>query len=96
MTTTEIIITILLLVSVIGAALCIFLANLAIKELNTAINNVCAREDYIVDLVKKTEAEKAKRAQASERFKEELIKNMKARNQKTDINVLDFPNDRKD
>lgn len=96
MTTTELVIVILLALSVISAALCIFLANLAIKELNTAINNVYKREDYIVDLVKKMEAEKSKQAELREAFRDQILKNVKSRMEKPDLTVLDFPNDRKE
>lgn len=95
MTTTNLIIVILLAVCLIGASLCIVISNLLIKELNQVINNLYAREERMAKMLEKLDKEQAKRIEASEKFKAEIIKNMKAR-VKPDINVLDFPNDHKD
>ena len=98
MTTSETIIAILLLLSVIGLGVSIFLANLLNKELNQIINKLYTKLDdaqhnsmVLMKNIQDLEAEKAKRFEAQEKFKAEIIKNMKAR-VKPDINVLDFPN----
>lgn len=91
MTTTNLIIVILLALCLMGAALCIVISNLLIKELNQVINNLYAREEKLVAILKKLDEEQAARSEASAKFREEIIKNVKAR-VKPDINVLDFPN----
>lgn len=93
MTTSEMIIAILLLLATIGLCVSIFLANLLNKELNTLINNLYDREEYLVKITSKLEAAQAKRSEASEKFREEILKNIKKKAEKPDINVLDFPND---
>lgn len=91
MTTTNLIIVILLALCLMGAAVCIVISNLLIKELNQVINNLYAREEKLVTILKKLDEEQAARSEASAKFREEIIKNVKAR-VKPDINVLDFPN----
>lgn len=92
MTTSEMIIAILLLLATIGLGVSIFLANLLNKELNALINNLYDREDKLVKLTSKLESAQEKRTEASEKFREEILKNLKKKAEKSDINVLDFPN----
>lgn len=101
MTTTNLIIAILLALATATSGLCIFLANMAIRELNEVIEKLYRKvdtlqhnSDVLMKNVQKLEAEKAKREQLGDAIRENILRNLAKRN---GINVvekpLDFPND---
>lgn len=102
MTTTNLIIAILLALATATSGLCIFLANMAIRELNEVIEKLYRKvdtlqhnSDVLMQNVQKLEAEKAKREQLGDAIRENILRNLAKRN---GINVvgkdkpLDFPN----
>lgn len=107
----ELAITILLAVSVASTGLCLFLANLAIKELNEIINKMYRKVDnlqhnemLLMERIQKLETPKKQPTPIdsfSQRLKEAINQFTESLN-KIQINVvdkdkpLDFPNDRKD
>lgn len=101
MTTTNLIIAILLALATATSGLCIFLANMAIRELNEVIEKLYRKvdtlqhnSDVLMKNVQKLEAEKAKREPLGDAIRENILRNLAKR---IGINVvekpLDFPND---